>query len=106
MTSLSYCQHLENQIDENSVKVNGASRSNFVKFSDPNNKLCDTIDIISTSEKVNITFDIIQTIRGGFTIKESVKLIIPCDSDNVIKPGTDFSEPQFLMKIVNNKNGA
>ena len=88
------------------MKVNGVSRSNFVTLSDPDNKLCDTIDILSTNEKVNITFNIIQTIRGGFTIKESVKLIIPCDSDNVIKPGTDFSEPQFMMKIVNDKNGA
>lgn len=86
--------------------MNGVSKSHYVKLTNPEDPLCDTIDLHDTKEFVNITFDIIQSIRGGFEIKESVEIRIPCDDDNIISPGSDVGEAFPLEKVVNDRGGA
>lgn len=76
------------------MKVNGVENKNSIYLSDPSDPLCDTIDLFDTSEYMNMTFEIIQKIRGGFEIQNSVELRIPCDSDNILKPS--INEPVIL----------
>ena len=65
-------------------------KTNFVKLTSNDDPYCDTIDVLSTHDKVTITFNVVQRI-GVKDVTEAVEINFVC-----VEGSTNVTAPELL----------